>query len=280
MQILQPNTLNEAKMLLANGNLKILAGGTDLIINIRKNNISTELLLDISKIRELFKIKEEREYILVGPMTTFSEIKENQLIKKYFNCLYECSKHMGSPQIRNMATLGGNIINAASAADSIPCLMSLDSEIVLESINRIRKIKIEDYFNNYNIEHIKEDEILTNIIIPKNNFISGYYKLGKRNSLAISRISAAVSLSITDLKINKINLFIGAAGRFPFKVNEIENVVLNKDQDALFQEKILNILEDSVYSSISGRRTVNFKKEAVKGIYKQALYNALKIEGV
>ena len=87
MQILQPNTLNEAKMLLANGNLKILAGGTDLIINIRKNNISTEMLLDISKIRELFKIKEEREYILVGPMTTFSEIEENQLIKKYFNCL-------------------------------------------------------------------------------------------------------------------------------------------------------------------------------------------------
>ena len=81
-------------------------------------------------------------------------------------------------------------------------------------------------------------------------------------------------------KINKINLFIGAAGRFPFKVNEIENLVLNKDQDALFQEKILSILEDSVYSSISGRRTVNFKKEAVKGIYKQALYNALKIEGV
>ena len=156
----------------------------------------------------------------------------------------------------------------------------LHPQLVLESINRIRKIKIEDYFNNYNIEHIKEDEILTNIIIPKNNFISGYYKLGKRNSLAISRISAAVSLSITDLKINKINLFIGAAGRFPFKVNEIENLVLNKDQDALFQEKILSILEDSVYSSISGRRTVNFKKEAVKGIYKQALYNALKIEGV
>ena len=80
--------------------------------------------------------------------------------------------------------------------------------------------------------------------------------------------------------INDINVVIGAAGKVPFKVESIKNLVINENKSVLFNDKVLNLLEEAVYNSIKGRSTVNFKKEAVKGAYKNALYNALKIEGV
>ncbi len=281
MEIYKPKTLDEAKILLFNNeNSKILAGGTDLIISIRKESDLLTKIIDISKIHELYLIEEDENFICLGSMITFAELEENIKVRKYFNVLYECSKHMGSPQIRNVATIGGNVINAAPAADSIPCLISLDSEMIIESINGTRKIKVETYFKNYEKEKIKFDEILTKFIIPKKNNYSGYYKLGKRNSLAIARINVAVSLNIQDDIIKNISVAVGAAGRFPFKITQLENLLLNKNKANLLDNDVLNELENSVYNSIKGRSTAVFNLEAVKGAYKHAINNALGIEGV
>lgn len=281
IDIFKPNTLDEAKKILnSEKNIKVLAGGTDLVIDIRRNKYIADSLLDIGNIEELKNIEEKDDSISIGANVTFSELKESEIIKKRCNSLYECSKTMGSPQIRNVATIGGNVANSASAADSIPCLMSLDSKIILESIDGIREVSLRDYFKNYNIEHLKKKEIITKFIIPKKNSVSGYYKLGKRNSLSIARISVAVRLTLKEDIVKDISVVIGAAGKVPFEVTDVKRVIINEKKEALFENEILSILENSVYNSIKGRSTVEFKKEAVKGVYKQALYNALKIEGV
>ena len=281
IDIFKPNTLDEAKKILYNEeSIKVLAGGTDLVIDIRKNKHIPASLLDIGNIEELKNIEEKDDSISIGANVTFSELKESEIIKKRCNSLYECSKTMGSPQIRNVATIGGNVANGASAADSIPCLMALDSKIILESIDGVREVSLIDYFKNYNIEHLREKEIITKFIIPKKNSISGYYKLGKRNSLSIARISVAVRLTLKEDIVKDISVVIGAAGKVPFEVTDVKRVIINEKKEALFENEILSILENSVYNSIKGRSTVEFKKEAVKGVYKQALYNALKIEGV
>ncbi|WP_195999368.1 FAD binding domain-containing protein [Clostridium sp. 1001271B_151109_B4] len=281
MEIYKPKTLDEAKLLLFNNeNTKILAGGTDLIISIRKESDLLTKIIDISKISDLYLIEEDESFVSLGSMITFAELEENIKVRKYFNVLYECSKHMGSPQVRNVATIGGNVINAAPAADSIPCLISLDSEMVIESIKATRKIKVETYFENYEKEQIRPGEILTKLIIPKKNNYSGYYKLGKRNSLAIARINVAVSLNIQDDIIKNISIAVGAAGRFPFKITQLEGLLLNKNKASLLDNDVLNELEQSVYNNIKGRNTADFKREAVKGVYKHAINNALGIEGV
>lgn len=281
MEIYKPKTLDEAKMILFNNkNTKILAGGTDLIISIRKESDLLTKIIDISKISDLYLIEEDESFVSLGSMVTFVELEENIKIRKYFNVLYECSKHMGSPQIRNVATIGGNVINAAPAADSIPCLMSLDSEMLIESINSTRKIKVETYFENYEKEQIRAGEILTKFIIPKKNNYSGYYKLGKRNSLAIARMNVAVSLNVQDDLIKNISVAVGASGRFPFKIIQLESLLLNKNKANLLDNDVLNELENSVYNSIKGRNTAEFKKEVVKGVYKHAINNAFGIEGV
>lgn len=268
----QPNTVDEVKILLSkNVTSNLLAGGTDLMLDLKKEKKNAECIIDLGKLSELKNINEEENQIVLGSMVTFSKIKECKSIKNNFNSLIECAKNMGSPQIRNMATIGGNIVNAGSAADIVPCIISLHGILIMESISGTRQISCEEYFKNYSRKKIKKNEVLTKVIIPKKNRLSGYYKLGKRNSLAIARVNVAISLKLEENIVKNISICLGAVGRFPFRAIEFEKSAAGKNISWLFREEALKILENQVYNSIKGRKTMPFKKEAIKGVYKEAL---------
>lgn len=273
---LKPSTLQEATNFLAqHSDSIILAGGTDLVIGLRRGEHSPEYIVDLGMISELKEIKEEENIISLGSMVTFSQLIESQTVKNNLNSIFHCAKCMGSPQIRNTATIGGNVANAGSAADIVPCLMSLDAELYIESLNGTRIVNCVDYFKNFSLEKIQGNEILIKIVIPKKDQKSGYYKLGKRNSLAIARVSAAVSLTTENNAIKHISISLGAVGRFPFRVLNLEEQALGKQVDWLTSDETLKLLENAVYESIKGRKTMPFKREAIKGVYKQALNNLL-----
>lgn len=277
-EILMPSTFDEAKIMLSNHkNCSIIAGGTDLILDIKKNKKSPEYLLNINNINDLSKIREFSHHVILGSTTTFTDLLKSQTISKNYKCLADCASLMGSPQIRNIATLGGNISNAAPAADIIPCLLALDAVFNIEGFNSKRLINSIDYFNDYNTKKLKKNEILKEIILEKQKGKSGFYKLGKRNSLQIARISAAVYIESNNNIISKLSVALGAVGKTPFRLNEIENLCIGKDLSYLFHENILSILENKVYESINGRKTMPFKKEAVKGVYKEAIKKALEV---
>ena len=117
--------------------------------------------------------------------------------------------------------------------------------------------------------------MLTKILIPKKNILSGFYKLGKRNSLAIARLSTSIVLDTENDIIKNISISLGAVGRYPFRVEKIENLAKGKNVKWLFEDEVLMMLENEVVESIKGRKTVNFKKEAIKGVYKNALQRTL-----
>ena len=274
--IVKPSTIEEALALKNSlSTSSFLAGGTDLIIKLNKKDINTEYLIDLNSIDDLKNITENDSYIEIGSMTTFSKLRESLIIKKYFNSIIECAETMGSPQIRNMATIGGNIINAGPAADGIPCIMALNGILTFKSLDAVRNITCLDYFKNYSVERIKENELLTKILIPKKNILSGFYKLGKRNSLAIARLSTSIVLDTENDIIKNISISLGAVGRYPFRVEKIENLAKGKNVKWLFEDEVLMMLENEVVESIKGRKTVNFKKEAIKGVYKNALQRTL-----
>ncbi len=273
MDFYQPLCINEVKDLLVQSKFnKLLAGGTDLVLDIKRGKINPEVIIDINRIEALKDIREDHHEISIGSMVCFSQLKDNSLMNQYFHSIVLSASHMGSPQIRNMATIGGNIINKASAADIIPCLISLNAVLVLESKDSIRYINLETYFQNE--DWIRKDEILTKIIISKKNVLSGYNKLGKRNSLAIARINVAVSFMIEDKIIKHMSICLGAVGRYPFRVKELEEKAIGKTVDYLFSEEPLEILEQQVYKSIKGRSSMPFKKEAIKGVYKNAVMSS------
>ncbi len=276
LKIYSPKTIEEVKEYMKDhSNLKLLAGGTDLVLDFKRNKVKCESIVSLEKISDLKKIVDDKDEIYIGAMVTFSDLIENNIIKDYCNLLLNCSMSMGSPQIRNIATVGGNIANGGSAADIIPCIISLGGILLIESEEAIRRVSCEEYFENYKEERLKENEILTHIIIPKTQNISGYYKLGKRNSLAISRVSAAVNLEIKKDRICAINICLGAVGRYPFRAKELEERSLGKDIKWLYSEETLEYLESIVEKSIEGRKTMPFKREAIKGVFKRALDNAL-----
>lgn len=275
LDIFRPKTIDEVKNLLVKyQNCILLAGGTDLLIDIKNGKKSGEYIIDLGNIKGLTKIKETRKEIILGSMVKFKDLCENKLIRKYYNSLYNCAKLMGSPQIRNSATIGGNIVNGAPAADLTPCLISLDALLFIESPNYERVISCEQYFMNYEKEKIKPDEILTKIIIPKKKSLNGFYKLGKRNSLSIARINCAVRMEVKKNKIESLALCLGAVGRYPFRVEEVEKICMGKTIDYLFSEDVLERLENIVYESIKTRASMPFKKEAVKGVFKRTIENA------
>lgn len=280
-EILQPNSLEEVKSYLDSyENVKLLAGGTDLIIDLNKNKVKADYLVNLNKVKELKEIKEEGHTLFLGSMITFTELKEARTIRSEVGLLADCADSMGSPQIRNTATIGGNISNSASAADIIPCIICLDGALHIESKKGKREVLAEDYFKNYSEEKLKENEVLTGVSFKKGKGYSGFYKLGKRNSLAISRINACVYIEVENNKVQNFKIALGAVGRYPFRLHELEKMVLNKDVEYLFNIEVLEYLENTVYESIKTRESMPFKKEAVKGVYKEAVARALKRGGI
>lgn len=279
--VLKPNSLMEAMELIDELHKpRLLAGGTDLVIEINKDTLDAYNLIDISGLEELKKISDYKHHIIIGSAVTFSDILNNAIFRERFTCLRECSSLMGSPQIRNRATLGGNIVNAAAACDIAPCLMVMEAVLIIESLKQMRLVRISDYFSDYDKNKLKPNEILTAIILNHTGSSTGFYKLGKRNSLSIARINAAVSISFNENKIKDFRLALGAVGRHPFRVYELECLARGREAGYLFKDTLLSILQSKVEDSIKGRPTMPFKKEAVKGVYVEAVKRALKNGGV
>ncbi|MBU5436935.1 FAD binding domain-containing protein [Tissierella sp. MSJ-40] len=252
---------------------KIIAGGTDIIIDLRNEKISPKVLIDISNTRELSYIKEEGEFIEIGGATTFTQLIENPLIQENLQGLKKACSLVGSPQIRNKGTIGGNIANGSSAADSIPPLICLNSTITLVSTRGKREVYLEDLYTDMN-KTIREDELLTNIRFkkPKPEQILTFSKLGLRKALAISRMSISTLLEINKKGVFKaIKIASGSLGKYPMRELEVEEFLLEKSPDEKTIYKAAKILQESMGKRLKGRSTLPYKREAVIGVFREAV---------
>jgi CO/xanthine dehydrogenase FAD-binding subunit len=142
------HTLLEAVSLLdahKDGNVRLVAGGTDLILQLHERILSADVLVDISRVPELRGIHEDAGWVIIGAATPFAEISRSELVLRHAYLLAEASKKIGAAQIQNMGTLGGNIGNASPAADAIPCLYVLNAEVVVQGFEGERQIPIAEF---------------------------------------------------------------------------------------------------------------------------------------
>lgn len=253
----------------------ILAGGTDLMVEIKEEKNRGSIILDISDVDELKGISIEGNKITMGALTTFTDIVENDFIKANLLGLFKAAKVVGSPQIRNMGTIGGNICNGASAADIVPPLLALDAKLNLESSKGKRIVKLKDFYNNGNRKtELRENEILQSInfdwIKEGNRYIT-FSKLGYRNALAISRISCSVYADILSNEVRDIRIASGALGRYPLREYSLEDYMIGKSvNDNLIQEAAV-YFSRNIEKRLKGRSSCEYKKEAVKGVFKRAM---------
>jgi CO/xanthine dehydrogenase FAD-binding subunit len=242
--VIEADTLTDALAVMAKGEVTPIGGGTDLLVKINKGILAPGQILDISKLRELNEIKVEGENIVIGSTVTHSGIVNSKVIGEYAPLLAQGCATVGSPQIRNMATIGGNIINASPSADSIPALIALDTKVIISSIKGKREVLLEDFILGPGKTQILPQELLTAIIIKKmkSNERYMYRKIGQRNSLAISIASVAVRFEFLPGKKKCRNAAIafGAVAPVIRRIHELEKIL---EEERLDNSRIKEISE-------------------------------------
>ncbi|EKV56397.1 aerobic-type carbon monoxide dehydrogenase, middle subunit CoxM/CutM [Brachyspira hampsonii 30446] len=188
---LKAKNINEALEFRAANDSVIFAGGTDLMVeHLRGSNLIAKFnkpILFINDIDELKGINEDENNIIIGALTTFDEIIRSSLTPQV---LKDSALGIAGPPIRNIATIGGNICNASPSADSLPSLYAMDAVLVLKSKNSKREVKIKDFITGVSKTILKNDEILTHIIIPKKDYKYSFYrKIGTRKANALSKLA-------------------------------------------------------------------------------------------
>ncbi len=258
--------------------IKVLAGGTDLLVDIHKESPRLEkfdYILDISNIKGLQYIDVTEDTVELGALCTHTMLIQSNVINKYFPFLVTAAKSIGSVQIRNRGTVGGNISNASPAADLIPPLMALDSKIELSSINGKRHVPLDQYIVGPYKTSKNQDELVTKIIIPKldENYRFSFQKIGRRRALNIARLNLAVVAKINeqDSKIDDIRIVPGSATPFPVRFRNIEREILNQKANQLNLEELAKKIGDEMVKITGERWSTPYKKPALGAIFKKAI---------
>ncbi len=263
-----PQSLSEACTLLSKSGDKarVLAGGTDVLVELRKLTAQIpNSIVDINRIPELRGIVESGDDIIVKPLTTHTEIFRSSVIARHAPLLHTAVSLIGSPQIRNRGTIGGNIMNAAACADTVPPIMALNARVKLISTSGVREVPISDFFVKPYVTVARRDEILTEIRFHKlgADSKSSFIKLGRRNALSISRLSVAAVLRVDgNGVIQEARIVPGAAFPSWKRVKEAEELLISqKPSKELFDAAGKKVSE--IMICVTGRRWSTEYKEPV-----------------
>ena len=211
----------------------VLAGGTDLLVSMKKREVLPEHLISLKGIAELKGIHDEKQGMNIGALVTLGEIEHSKMIQGKFRVLWDAAQVMASRQIRNLGTIGGNLCSAAPSADTAPPLIVLDASVEIISPNGKRKVLVENFFKGPGESDLKPGEILTQIMIPNSPKKSSgaYFKLMRRAAMDLAQVGIAACLSFDSEKktCTGARIALGAVGLTPIRALKAEQILLNKE---------------------------------------------------
>ena len=267
-----PSKIEEAAMIIGElgGRAMILAGGTDLINQMKVRQVNPEFVLNIKKIKELEYISQNKG-LQIGALTTITAIRESEAIKKGYISLYEATEWFGTPQIRNMATLGGNICRSSPSSDMVAPLMALDALLKLAGPKGERTVPIEEFTVGVG-ENILDREILTEIIIPQQEKSSGTaFKKLKRSSADLAKVSCAVRIAMKDGKCEEIRIVLGAVADKVFRAKKAEGILRGeKVTDAVIEEAGKKASQEA-QPITDVRSTAEYREQMIKVLVKRLI---------
>ena len=272
----RPENINDAITTLSKRELTIAAGCTDLFPTTQEDSLGSNIL-DISAIKSLKSITIEKEFRRIGSGATWTDLESEELPNCY-EMLKECSLQVGSRQIQNVGTIGGNLCNASPAADGVPCLLSLDASVELISINGKRILKLEDFIKGSRNTELKKNEILSAILIPQKaeRGHSSFVKLGARKYLVISIAMVACKINLDDDIISDIAISIGSCSAVARRLGELENTLIGKNVNSDLTQDIYNFDYENHISPINDiRGTDAYRLEVAKVLVKNSIIDTI-----
>jgi len=274
----QPETLKDAYALMekSKGRAKYIAGGTDLIANIKKAVIQPDALISLRRIRELSGIRQNRDLVL-GSMTLLGDIERDPAIGQDYPALVQAAKALATPQIRNVATVGGNLCNSAPSADCAPPLLVMEASLRLEAPGGQREVAIEDFFKGPAQTCMDMTEILTRIRIPPlmGKTIMAFLKIG-RVTTDIAIVNAAALLVMDNKVCKKCRLAVGAVAPVPLRLKSIERMIEGQEISPELLNRAGKMVEEEVNPITDVRSTEEYRRIISGVLVKRAIEEAIK----
>lgn len=279
-------TVEEAvRILKENPTAKVVAGGTDIFIALRHHKIRDAVLINIREIEELHGVRLlENGNLWIGSGTEFDTLYRDETARKCVPMLADACNTVGSPQIRHIGTVGGNLCNGAVSADTATAFYVLDAVLHLVSADGERTIPVTELHTGPGKTQLKQKELLTGIEIPKENYenYSGQYlKFGQRNAMEISTlgVSALVRLSEDKKHIEDMKMAFGVAAPVPMRVRKLENAVKGREIGEALYEEIENSVLQELAPRDSWRASKAFREQLIRVQSVRALKMAVEKAG-
>jgi CO/xanthine dehydrogenase FAD-binding subunit len=259
---------------------RILAGGTNLLANIKKGDIKEGILIDVTRVKELETIEESDGSLRIGAGVTMRELLENEKVRKRLPYFQETLLTFANPLVRNRATLGGNLADASPIADTAPILIVLDAELQTVSAKGRRVIKLSDFFLGVNKTSLEANEIIESIIIPLSRTKRAkMIKLGLRNGYSCSVSSAAAAMELDGAEVKEVKIALGGVAPKPARAASCENYLMGKKLDAETIAAAVKELEKDISPITDVRGTAEYRMEIAKRQVRQAVGTAAGLEG-
>ncbi len=276
----EAETVSEATALLAeNPKLRLIAGGTDLLIKMRGGQIEDAELLSLRKIKSLGTIrKAEDGTIVIGAMATFTQVFKDPILREMIPILTEAAISMGGPQIRNIATIGGNVCNGVTSADSASSLLALNAQLKLEDMNGERVVPIREFYLGPGKVALKPGEILTEILISLDDyqgFGGQYIKFAMREAMDIATLAVSVVCKLQGKTFDEVRIGLGVAGPTPLRCLEAEAFAQGKEVSAQTVAEIGKLAVNSARARTSWRASKEYREHLVEELVQRALKIAI-----
>lgn len=273
---IKPKTLQEAVQILTEKGDKatIIAGGTDVMVDMRSGEIAPDYLVDISRLEELKGIKMEGDNLVVGATATISDLYNSEILAAQAPTLKKCAYNFASTQIRNVATIGGNVAHCSPCGDTVPPLVIHEAEVVYTGEHGQRRVPIEEVATGPYHCFLEPNEIITSFVLkPRQATYADFQKIGRRKDLAISRLSMATMVDKDETgKISFMRFSLGACTPTPHRMTAVEEFMVGEKptRELLFAGG--KLLAEKMIEITGRRSSIIYKEPAVQGLFVRMLY--------
>lgn len=280
-ELLTPTTIAEASAFYTSHspNAHFLAGGTELFVRMYEKRFTPEYLIDLTGISSLKGLELLPDgSIKIGALTTFSEVMKNEHIRRTYPILIDASERMGSLQIRNIATIGGNLCNAVPSADSAPALMVCNAQLEISDGKKSRSLPLDQFLLGVRKIALEPGELLSSVIIPPRGkrFTAAYYKFSKRKAMDLALLGVAVSMTLENNNISDVGIALATAAPTAIRVRETEDFLRGKPFSDKLIAEAAELTASVVKPRSSYRTTEKYRRKLIQSLIPRTFAIALK----
>jgi carbon-monoxide dehydrogenase medium subunit len=277
---LAPETVEEAVLALTENSpdARALAGGTDILVDLKHDSVSAAVLVDLTRISECRGIEETDDGLRFGSLATHTEIMDSDLVRKYAPSMIDAARTVGAVQTRNLGTLGGNLVTCVPSLDSGPVLIALDAEVTVAGAEGRRRMTLADFFVAPRKTAMQPGEVLVDIIIPKANLgkSCSFSKFGLRKGQALALVNVAAAVSLDEKgSLAQTRIALGAVAPTVIRATEAETLLDGNQPSPSLIAKAADIAATEAKPINDFRASADYRLELIRALTRRVLGKAL-----